>query len=379
MTHISEREAELPQAMIGKLLKIAVEDKGVISLGPGEPDFNMPKPLIDYAKKLMDKCNHYSPPEGRKELKEALIKKLKKDNGINAGPENIIITSGSQEALMLASACALDVGEQIMLPNPGFMGYLSCVELLDITPVFIELKESEQWEINPDAVRKSIDSKKTKVLLINTPANPTGNVIRKKTLEELADIAIEHNMYIFSDEAYEKIIYGRKHVSIGSLNGMENYTATLQSFSKTYAMCGFRLGCCVGPKKLIQAMTKSHVYTTLCAPTISQMLGVKALSLKKSYTNKMVNEYKRRRNFIVRRLNELGLMTIMPDGAFYTFSRIPEKNSYNFAMKILKEAKVAMLPGTEFGRCGEGYVRCSYATDFKKIEKAMDRIERFIV
>ena len=381
MVDLSERETELPDAVIGKLLKIAVENKNIISLGPGEPDFPAPKPIVKFVKKYADKCNHYSPPSGREELKAQIIKKIKKDNKIKANQENIIVTCGSQEALLLATACTLDVSEQIILPNPSFMGFLPTFQLFNTNPVFVQLKEEENFEINPDEVKKVINKKKSKVLLINTPANPTGNVISKKVLEELADIAVENDLYIFSDEAYEKIIYdGKKHHSIGSFNGMRKHVVTFQSFSKTYAMCGFRLGYAIGPEKLIKAMTKTHIYSTLSAPTISQKVGVEALKLKPIYTTRMVNEYAKRRKLILERLNELDLPTAKPYGAFYAFPNIKKysKNSFKFANDLLNKGKVAAVPGTEFGRDGEGYIRFSYATDYKLIEKAMDRIEKFL-
>jgi len=288
-----------------------------------------------------------------------------------------MVTGGSQEALLLAVAATLDVSEQIIIPNPSFLAYLPTVEMFNAFPKFVELKEEEKFEINPDRVKKLIDKKKTKVLLINSPANPTGAVIRKKVLEELADIAIENDLYIFSDEAYEKIIYEGKHTSIGSLNGMDKHVLTFQTFSKSYAMCGYRVGYVCGPQNVIEVMTKTHVYSTICAPTISQMLAVKALSLPNKYTNNMVKEYKRRRDFLVKRMNEIGLKTVKPEGAFYTFSNIG-KNSRKFSMDLLKKAKVAVVPGSEFGSFGEGYIRCSYATDYKIIEKALDRIEKFV-
>ncbi|MBL7100721.1 MAG: aminotransferase class I/II-fold pyridoxal phosphate-dependent enzyme [Nanoarchaeota archaeon] len=381
MVDISERETELPDAVIGKLLKIAVEDKSVISLGPGEPDFPAPKPITNLVKKYANQCNHYSPPGGRAELKEQIIKKLKKDNKIKTRPENIIVTCGSQEALLLATACTLDVSEQIILPSPSFMGFLPTFRLFNANPTFVPLKEEESFEINPDEVKKIIDKKKTKALLINTPANPTGNVISKKVLEELADIAVEHDIYIFSDEAYEKIIYdGKKHYSIGSFNGMEKYVVTLQSFSKTYAMCGFRIGYAICPEELTKAMTKTHIYSTICSPTISQKIGTEALKLSNKYTEAMVKEYAARRKLILKRLNEIGLPVAKPYGAFYAFPNIKEysKNSSKFANDLLTKGKVATVPGTEFGRYGEGYIRCSYATNYKLIEKAMDRLEKFL-
>ena len=380
MVHLSERELELPDAVIAKLIKMAVEDRSIISLGPGEPDMNTFKPIIKYTKRFAKKCNHYSPPGGRLELKEGIIKKLKKDNKINAGVENIIVTSGSQEALLLAAACSCDVSEEIIVPSPSYMGYISAIELLNINPVLLELKRSNKFEVNPDELKKIIDKKRTKAIILNSPANPTGSIIRRNILEEIADIAVDNDVYIFSDEAYEKITYNKKFVSIGSLNGMHNHVVTLHSFSKTYAMCGYRLGYAVGPRKLIDAMTMSHVYSTIAAPTISQLVGAKALEIKQKYIDKMVETYRKRRDLIVRRLNEMDMDTIMPDGAFYAFSGIRnfDKKSSRFAANLLKNAKVAVVPGVEFGRYGEGNIRCSYATDIKLIEEAMYRIEKLL-
>ena len=380
MVHIAEREIQLPDAVIAKLLKLAAEDKSVLSLAPGEPNFPAPKPIVEFTREFADKCNHYSPPGGRHELKEAIIQKLKKENHIEAHPSNIIVTCGSQEALLLATACTLDVSEQTIIPNPSFLGYLPMFELFDAFPIPLELKEDENWEINPDRLRKLIDPKKTKVIMINTPSNPIGMVLSKKILEELADIAMEYNLYIFSDEAYERLIYGKKHISIGSLNGMQDHVVSFYTFSKSFAMCGYRVGYAVGPRNLIEAMTKTHIYTTLCSPTLSQMVAAKALTIDAKYIDKMVKEYDRRRKFIVKRLNEIGLPTITPYGAFYAFANIQSvhDNSFQFAYDLLKQAKVAVVPGREFGRCGEGYVRFSYATDYKIIGKAMDKLESYV-
>ncbi len=379
MRHISERERELPEALIGRMLELAVQSKDIISLGPGEPDFPAPKPIVQFTKQFADKCNHYSPPGGRKELKEAIVKKLRKENKIRCDPENVIVTAGSQEALMLALQCTVDVNEHVLIPDPSFLGYAPSVELTDAVPVAVPLREKDNWEIDQDAVRKAI-TKKTRALIINSPANPTGNMLSKKTLEEIADIAVESDIYIFSDEAYEKIIYDKKHISLASLNGMHEYAVTLQTFSKSYAMCGYRLGYCVAPKDVVQAMTKIHMYSTICAPTISQLVGVKALQMSNTYTRAMVKEYRRRRNFIVKRLNQIGLHTVKPEGAFYAFANIQNfsKDSFRFANTLLKKAKVAVVPGSEFGKNGEGYVRCSFATDYKLIEQALERMEKFL-
>ncbi len=380
MKHISERELELPDAVIGQLLEIAAEHKEIISLGPGEPDFPAPPQIVAYTKKIADKCNHYSPPGGRHELKEAIAKKLRKENKIKCSSENIIVTTGSQEALLLGIAASLDVAEQVIIPSPSFLGYLPTAEMFTAQPIVVPLKESNNWELDADDLKKVADRKKTGALIINTPSNPTGNVISKKTLEEIADVAVEFDFYIFSDEAYEKIIYDKKHVSIGSLNGMQDYVITLQTFSKSYAMCGYRVGYACGPEEIIKAMTKMQPYSTISAPTISQMLGIKALKMGNAYTRAMVKEYRRRRNLVYKRLNEIGLATKKPEGAFYTFSNIKrfDKNSMHFSRNLIKKIKVAVMPGSEFGRFGEGYVRCSYATDYRLIAKAMDRMERFL-
>jgi len=381
MRGISDRELELPDAVIGKLLKLAVEDKSIISLGPGEPDFIAPKPIRDYTKKIVDKATHYGAPQGNIELREAICKKLRKENKIKANPENVIVTCGSQEAVFISLLTSLDVADQVIIPNPSYLVYTPAVELVNGVPVFLELKEEENWEINPDRLRKLISKKKTHGIIINTPSNPLGSVLSKNILEEIADIAVENDLYVFADEAYEKLIYDKKHVSIGSLNGMEDYVITFQTFSKSYAMCGYRLGYAVGPEKLITAMNKVSHYVTLSAPTISQLVGVKALSISNKYIEVMRREYDRRRKFIVKRLNEIGLETREPYGAFYTFSNIKnltKKKSYDFAKDLLKKSKVAVVPGTEFGKFGEGYIRCSYATDINKIKIAMDRIEKFV-
>ncbi|MBW2973762.1 aminotransferase class I/II-fold pyridoxal phosphate-dependent enzyme [Candidatus Woesearchaeota archaeon] len=381
MVEISEREQELPDLEIEKLLEIAVEHPEIISLGPGEPDFDLHNDLVVHTKKIAHLVNHYAPAGGFKEFREALAKKLKKDNKIKTSPDNIVVTCGSQDALILGAACCLDVSEQIILPNPGYMAFLSTFELFNANPRFVDLKEEDEYAVNPDEVRKQINKKKTKVLLINSPANPTGNVLSKKILEELADIAVENDLYVFSDEAYEKIVFdGAKHYSIGSFNGMKKYAVTFQTFSKSYAMCGHRLGYVVAPPKLAEAIKKTHVITTVCAPTISQLLGIKALKMGDKHAKQMVKEYERRRKLIVPRLNEMGISCPMPKGAFYAFGNITDfdKSSKRFVLNMIKKAKVAAVPGIDFGPAGEGHVRFSFATKYNLIKKALDRMEPWL-
>ncbi len=378
INHISERELQLHDVSISKLLKIAVEDKRIISLGPGEPDFLM-SPVLQRELGKLKKFNHYSPPGGRHELKEAIARKLKRENKIKCNPENIVVTCGSQEALMIGVAVLCDVTEEIIIPEPSFFAYLPTAELFNAVPVPVATTEENEWQLTAESIQQAI-TKKTQAIIINTPNNPTGAVFNRKTLEEIADVAVEHDIFIFSDEAYEKITYDKKHFSIGSFNGMEDYVITLQTFSKSHAMAGFRVGYCCAPREIAEAITRTQVYTTLSAPTVSQMLALKALRSGNAYTNKMVKSYKQRRDFIVKRLNEIGLYTKMPDGAFYSFSSISSfgKDSKKFSEMLLKKAKVAVVPGIDFGRHGEGYMRCSYATELHKIEKAMDRIEKVL-
>jgi aminotransferase len=380
---ISERERDLPESTIGQMLKLCAESKDVISLGPGEPDFSSPLNIIRAAKKALDrKMTHYSPVAGRSDFVEAVIRKLKKDNGIAAAPENIIVTCGSTEAILLGLIATVDPGEGVMVPDPGFLSYTPTVEVLNGMPITIPLAEEDGFQLNMDVMKKRVIKKKTRALIINTPSNPTGTVFSRKVLEEVADFAVENSLLVMSDEAYEKLVYGdAKHVSIGSLNGMDKHVMTLHSFSKTYAMPGFRLGYACGPAEIIGAMTKLHIFSSLCAPTVSQLAGMEALKGPQTAVEKMRREYDRRRRMIVKRCREIaGMACLEPKGAFYLFPNIRSfgLSSYDFCMKLLKEARVATIPGTEFGSCGEGYIRLSYATAYEKIEKAMDRIERVV-
>jgi aminotransferase len=309
------------------------------------------------------------------------VKKVRKENKIKTDVENVLVTCGSQESLFASLLATVDPKEEVVMPSPGYIGYLPPIRLVNGVPVFLRLEEEDDFAINPDMLKKIVDKKKTKVLILNSPANPTGNVLSRKELEEIADIAVDKNLYVFSDEAYEQILYdGKKQVSIGSLNGMQDRVVTFQTFSKSFAMCGFRLGYCIAPKKLAYEIMQNHHYMTLTAPHVSQIVGVKALGLSKKYIKGMVKEYDRRRKMIVGRLNDLGMSTVMPKGAFYCFSNIKsfDKNSVRFSKDLLNKGKVAVIPGTEFGKYGEGYVRCSFAQEYGKIEKAMDRIEKFL-
>ena len=380
---MSERGDELPISTIGELIRIAEESKDIISLGPGEPDFDSPPAIVNFAcKKLKEGFTHYSPPEGREELREVICKKLKKENKIDVSPEQIIVTTGSTEAILLALLSTIDPGEGVLLPDPGFLGYKPTIELLNGMPLPIPHHESDGFQFNIDKAKKVIIPEKTNVMIINTPSNPTGVVFDRRTLEEIADFANEYDLLIISDEAYEKLIYDdAKHVSIGSLNGLEDRVLTLHTFSKTYAMPGFRIGYAAGPEWLIKSMKKIHIYSTICAPTVSQFAALKALKGSQRAVKEMVCEYNRRRKYVVKRLNEIqGFSCIEPKGAFYVFPNIKSfgMSSFKFSKLLLEKAKVAVVPGTEFGKHGEGYIRCSYATSYEKIVEAFERIEKYL-
>ena len=378
---ISERFRELPSSIFAKIMKIATEDKNVISLGPGEPDFDTPEHIKEAAIKAIDKGQtHYSSPQGMEELRVAISKKLRRDNHIDVSPEEILVTCGSQEALFLSAMSLIDPGEKILVPNPGFLAYIPMLEALTGTPVNIPMKEENGFEFDPDEIEALID-RRTRAIIINSPSNPTGTVLKKKTLERLADIAIQYDLIIFSDEAYEKFVYDKiKHISIASLNGMKDRVLTFQSFSKTYAMAGFRIGYVAGPVDLIKTMTQLHLYTTVAPPTPSQVAAVEALEGNQDCVKQMIKEYQRRRDLVFKRLEEIPKISCQkPQGAFYAFPNISKLGS---SLKVceffLKKAKVLVVPGTEFGIYGEGHVRMSFATSYEKIEEAMNRIEKAV-
>jgi len=376
---ISEREKELPVSTIGKLITIAEEDKSIISLGAGELDCSSSKGTVAAAKRALDRGEtHYSPPQGRKDLREALVKKLGKENRIRVSPEGVVVTAGATEGILLGLMCCVDPGEGVLIPDPGFLAFRPAVEVLNGMPISIPLEEENGFSYDVDVMERVIIPEKTKAMIINSPSNPTGTVLKRKELEEIADFANEYGLLIISDEAYEKFVYGERHVSIGGLNGMEDRVLSLFSFSKSSAMPGFRVGYAAGPEKLIQAMTKLHIFTSICAPTVSQVAALEALKDRKGIEG-IVREYDRRRKFLVKRVGEIpGFSCMEPKGAFYVFPSIKEFgiSSMKFSELILKKASVAVVPGTEFGRMGEGFVRISYATELGKIKTAMGRIER---
>jgi len=382
---ISERVEELQPSVFHKLQAIAAEEKEIISLGPGEPDFDTPSYIMKEFRKALTKGHtHYTSPNGKKELLIEISRKLKRKNDITADAEHsVIVTCGSTEALLLALANIIDPTEEVLVPDPGYFAYGPMVEFIDGEATSYQLTAENGFQPDPDDIKKKI-SRKTQAIIINTPSNPTGSVFKRKVLEELADIAIEHDLFILSDEAYEDLVYdGAKHISIGSLNGMENHVISFFSFSKSYAMAGFRVGYAVGPEAVIERMSRAHLFTSICAPSLSQIAALAALKGQQHDVERMRKEYARRREYMLKRIDEIEGLSIemKPEGAFYLFPRIDPSFGYSsleFVKFLIQRAKVITIPGNEFGRNGEGFIRMSYATNIKLIEKAMNNIEEAV-
>jgi len=381
---LSDRLERVNPSEIRKLFDLAQGVEGLISLGIGEPDFDTPEHIKEYAKEALDKgLTHYSPNVGILELREAIAEKLKRDNNIDADPKTqIMITVGANQIILMGLATFLKDNDEVLIPSPMFVSYAPAVLLAGGKPIEVPTYEENEFRLSVDELRKYV-TPKTKALIINSPNNPTGAVLTKKDLEEIADFAVEHDLVILSDEVYEYFIYNEaKHYSIASLNGMFDRVITINGFSKTFAMTGWRLGFVVAREDMIEKMTRFQMYNATCPVTFIQYATAKALRDKRSWeaVEEMRKEYDRRRKMVWKRLNEMGLPTVRPKGAFYIFPRIRDTGltSKEFSELMIKEARVALVPGSAFGKAGEGYVRISYATAYEKLEEAMDRIEKVL-
>ncbi|MFA4647319.1 pyridoxal phosphate-dependent aminotransferase [Pyrococcus kukulkanii] len=369
---------------IRRLFDIAAGMKDVISLGIGEPDFDTPQHIKEYAKEALDKgLTHYGPNIGLLELREAIAEKLKKQNGIEADPKTeIMVLVGANQAFLMSLATFLGEGEEVLIPTPMFVSYAPAVILAGGKPVEVPTYEENEFRLTVDDLEKYV-TEKTRALIINSPNNPTGAVLTKKDLEEIADFAVEHDLMVISDEVYEHFIYDdAKHYSMAALDGMFERTITVNGFSKTFAMTGWRLGFVAAPSWVIEKMVRFQMYNATCPVTFVQYAAAKALRDERSWkaVEEMRKEYDRRRKLVWKRLNEMGLPTVKPKGAFYIFPRIKDTGltSKEFSELMLKEARVAVVPGSAFGKAGEGYVRISYATAYEKLEEAMDRMEKVL-
>jgi aminotransferase len=380
--YLSQRVAGLKPSGIRKFFDIAATMKDVISLGIGEPDFTTPHSILEAGiRSLQAGETHYTSNSGKLGVRRAVADNLKKLYGISYDPvSEIVLTVGVSEALYLTFTAILDPGDEVIIPTPCFVSYQAEVVLAGGVPVEIPSRMEDNFQLDPEEVRKAI-TPRTKAIFIGYPNNPTGAVAARGTLSRVAEIAIEHDLLIVSDEIYDRLVYDFEHVCVPALGEeIKKRTILLGGLSKAYAMTGWRIGYACGPADIIKGLVRIHQYTIMSAPTTAQDAALEALTNGEKYVQEMVAEYDRRRRLIVGGLNKLGLTTFEPKGAFYAFPQIKASGMDDeaFAENLLKEEHVAVVPGNAFGAGGEGFVRCSYATAYEKIEEALRRMEKFM-
>lgn len=380
--YLSKSVAGLKPSGIRKFFDIAATMKDVLSLGIGEPDFTTPDSILEAGvRSLRAGETHYTSNSGKLELRKAIAGNLKRLYDVSYDPvEEIIATVGVSEALYLVMTALLDPGDEVIIPTPCFVSYQAGVILAGGVPVEIPSRLEDNFQLDPDQVSAAI-TPRTKVIFVGYPNNPTGAVASREVLKRVAEIAIEHELIIVSDEIYDRLVYNFEHVCVPALGEeIKKRTVLLGGLSKAYAMTGWRIGYACGPADIIKGMVRIHQYTIMSAPTMSQDAGLEALTNGEKYVQEMVREYDRRRKLIVSGLNKLGLTTFEPRGAFYAFPKITASGMDDeaFAEKLLHEEHVAVVPGNAFGKGGEGFVRCSYATAYEKIEEALLRMEKFM-
>lgn len=378
---ISQKVNSISPSGIRKFFDLLSSLEGVISLGVGEPDFVTPWHIREAATSSLEKgYTMYTSNYGMLELRQELAKYLEHHYGVSYQPEReILVTVGVSEGLDLAMRAILNPGDEVIIPDPWYVSYPPCVILAGGTPVFVPTSKQNNFVLKVEDVEPLIN-KQTRAILIGYPSNPTGAVMLREELAGIARLAQKYNLLVISDEIYARLVYGVEHTCFASLPGVKEQTILLGGFSKAFAMTGWRIGYIAANEQLIEAMLKIHQYTMLCAPTMGQMAAIEALKSGEDDVAKMVKEYDRRRRFMVKRLNEIGLPCFEPKGAFYAFPSIEATgmSSEEFAERLLMEERVAVVPGSAFGQGGEGFVRCCYATSLANIEEALNRMERFI-
>jgi aminotransferase len=379
--YLARHVAGLKPSGIRKFFDIVATMKDVISLGIGEPDFVTPEPIIQAGIRALHAGEtHYTSNAGLLELRQAITEHIFTTYGVQYDPTSeAIITVGVSEALYLTMTALLNPGEEVLIPTPCFVSYQAEVILAGGVPIEIPTFVEDGFQVQPDRLEIAI-TPRTKAILLGYPNNPTGAVYSREVLLEIARIAEEHDLIIISDELYDQLVYGVQHVCFPSLPGMRPRTVLLGGFSKNYAMTGWRAGFACGPADIIKGLVRVHQYTIMSAPTMSQLAALEAIQHGHKYVVQMRDEYDRRRKLIVGGLNQLGLPTFEPHGAFYAFPNVAltGMDDATFAQKLLEEERVAVVPGTSFGAGGEGFVRCSYATAYEKIEEALRRMQHFM-
>lgn len=378
---LTQRVETLKPSGIRKFFDLVSQMEDVISLGVGEPDFLTPWHVREEAIFALERGRTtYTSNSGLLELRQAVARYLHSQYSLQYSPDDeVLVTVGASEAIDLAIRCVVDPGDEVLIPEPSYVSYSPCVHLAGGLPIAVPTTDETDFRVTPQAVADCI-SDRTKAIIIPYPNNPTGAIMERHDLEGLVGVLAQHDILVISDEIYSELTYGSKHVSIASFPEMSNKTLVINGFSKAFAMTGWRLGYAAGPAALIGAMTRIHQYSIMCTPTISQYAALQALEQGMDDVASMREEYDRRRRFMVHGLRSMGLSCFEPKGAFYVFPCIDSLNmtSEEFCDRLLKEQKVAVVPGTAFGASGEGHVRCSYAYSLAALKEALTRIEAFV-
>ena len=378
---MSEKIVAIPPSGIRKFFDIVSEMKDAVSLGVGEPDFDTPWHIREEGIYSLEKGRtFYTANAGVKELRQEISAYVERRMGVSYDPvKEVMVTVGGSEAIDAAMRAMLDPGDEVLIPQPSFVSYMPCTILADGKPVVICLEEKDQFKLTPEKLLEKI-TPKTKLLVLPFPNNPAGAVMDRQELEQIARIVEEKDLFILSDEIYAELTYGHEHVSIASLPGMRERTVMINGFSKAYAMTGWRLGYACAPARILAQMLKVHQFAIMCAPTTSQYAAIAALRNGDKDVAVMRESYDQRRRYLLHAFKEMGLSCFEPFGAFYAFPSIRRfgMTSDEFATRLLQEEKVAVVPGTAFGDCGEGYLRISYAYSLDSLKEALGRMERFI-
>lgn len=381
MKPISQVVASTPPSGIRKFFDIVSQMEDVVSLGVGEPDFVTPWRVREACIYSLERGRtSYTSNYGLLELRQAISEHLRKSWGLDYNPENqILITVGVSEAMDLAMRAILNPGDEVIVPEPCYVSYQPCVSFAGGKPVSVPSTAETGFRVTPQQIAQAV-TPAAKAVLLSYPCNPTGAMATREMLKEIVHTAVRHDLYIVSDEIYDRLTYEGEHTCIPTLPGAYERTILLNGFSKAYAMTGWRIGYAAGPPEVIEAMMKIHQYTMLCAPIMGQVAALEAIKNGYDDSVEMIEEYARRRRVIVKGLNEAGLPCLMPGGAFYAFPSVRQTGlcSEEFCERLLFEEKVAVVPGNAFGECGEGHIRCSYATSIENIDIAIERITRFV-
>lgn len=377
---LSKAITEIQPSGIRRFFDAASTMSNVISLGVGEPDFDTPWHVREEGIYSLEKGRtFYTGNSGLLELREEIGRYLDRRFGLSYSADEILVTVGGSEAIDIGFRTMLDPGDEVIIPEPCYVSYLPCVKLAGGVPVRLPLEEKDQFKLTKEKLLSAITDK-TKILVLPFPNNPTGAILNREELQIIADIVKEHDLFVMSDEIYSELNYEGGHVSIASIPGMRERTIVINGFSKSYAMTGWRLGYAAGPKEIMKQMLKIHQFVIMCAPTTSQYAAIEALRNGDEDVRRMRESYDERRRFLVNALNEMGLPCFEPKGAFYVFPNISVygMTSEEFARRLLEQERVAVVPGTAFGECGEGFLRISYAYSIDNLKKALDKIEKFI-